>query len=102
MDVGVGSQAPENASQNMGAEYAVAIVVAVDGDPLPFPNCLEDAIDRLFHERNGDWVGKVVPGWIFQKCVDVFDATSGDDIEQRGVEKHCFSSQNGIVGIWGF
>src|SRR5215472_6438857 len=90
---GRGSQTRENTSEDVRAEDAIAIVVAMDGYPLLLPHCFQNAIDCLLHKWDGHGIGKIVPGWIFQKCVDVSDATSGEDFEQQWVEKHCFSSR---------
>src|SRR5258708_5077684 len=97
MNQGLDSHARENTSQNVGAEHAVAVVVAMNGDPLPISNGSQNAINSLFHRWNRHWIGKIVPGWIFHKRIDVFNAASGEDVEQQWVEKHCSSSQDGIV-----
>src|SRR5436309_1402365 len=84
----LGSHAREDASQDVGAEHAIAVVVSMNDNPLSTSDCAQDTIDRFFHEGNGHWIGKIVPGWIFQKRVDVFIAASGEDVEQQWVEKH--------------
>jgi hypothetical protein len=75
-----GSQAAKDATQDVRAKHAVAVIVAMDGDSLLRPDASIHSIDGLLQARDRQRIGKSAPGWSLDKGINVFDSASDEDV----------------------